>query len=754
MRLSAGPLDCSPHIACLLALLLLSGCAGSGVKQHYPGLNAPGAAGLRFEGQSAYPAGDALAGLPSPRKLLRGSSAEAQFEQSGASAIQVSSGAVLNGDELVLDAGSLSQGSEWGIFTLAGPDAVQFISLQVAADVSSDMWLALADTVSNRWIWYGPFDAGTELDLSALSFVSTDPLGAVVLAPAGHSVTVNTLELSTIQPDNNPPNAMLTPAQSAGNAPYEAMLDGGGSDAGGDSGDSIALYEWDFENDGVIDLSGAEVTGATPTYFAPGIHTVLLRVADSRGATAEATATVAVTAFGNNPPAAELMVDVNSGVVPFEVNFDAIGSLDGGDAGDSIVLFEWDFDGDGVYDQSGPDAATTFEYSAARFYHPRVRVSDIAGNQDTDIVLIEALPEIELLDAGNAIGPISIFEVTGNPAVAYAGLNDNTLRFVRANDSLGQDWGAQVIVATSSEGRPGNISAELVAGRPAIVYQELSDVPGQNYKMQYVRALDNDGTLWGSPIEPAVFLSSGHYSLEVIQGKPAIAYWDQSSIGFLRADNAAGSSWGAPVVVTPAPNAAPKDVQLLSVNGRPAVCFIRQEGSPSDAYDIEFHRAMDSTGSSWDSGLLILDDSDGGYTPTQVSMALQAGRPVISYTSRNADQDPDLYSLSFVRSLTDDGDAWSSSVLIVEGEDYLSGVAIGAYGERSYIVLDSSISGGVSQLYSALNSNGTIWPPPLSLASGISFAFTNLREFDGRLHIATATSSNRDLLYLNVAPQP
>ena len=70
------------------------------------------------------------------------------------------------------------------------------------------------------------------------------------------------------------------------------MLDGTGSSDPNPT-DSIALFEWDLDNDGQLD----DATGATPTFDLvgqDGVFTIGLRVTDEAGATGTDTTTVTV----------------------------------------------------------------------------------------------------------------------------------------------------------------------------------------------------------------------------------------------------------------------------------------------------------------------------------------------------------------------------------------------------------------------------------------------------------------------------
>jgi hypothetical protein len=74
-------------------------------------------------------------------------------------------------------------------------------------------------------------------------------------------------------------------------------LDGSGSadDA------AIASFAWDCTGDGTFETTLAIPTGASCTYPAAGLFTVRLRVTDADGLTADATATVTITAPVENP---------------------------------------------------------------------------------------------------------------------------------------------------------------------------------------------------------------------------------------------------------------------------------------------------------------------------------------------------------------------------------------------------------------------------------------------------------------------
>lgn len=88
-------------------------------------------------------------------------------------------------------------------------------------------------------------------------------------------------------------------------------------------GSSITLYQWDFENDGTFDASGAE---ASTVYTTVGLRTVRLRVTDSNGRTDDDTITVDV--FSAVPP-------------PAPGSFNLVSPANGGNTTDTTPTLDW-----------------------------------------------------------------------------------------------------------------------------------------------------------------------------------------------------------------------------------------------------------------------------------------------------------------------------------------------------------------------------------------------------------------------------
>jgi PKD repeat protein len=172
-----------------------------------------------------------------------------------------------------------------------------------------------------------------------------------------------TQDTMTIVVTDNPPTASISAPSSVG-LNQNATFDGTGSS---DPDGTIVRYEWDLDDDG-----NYETTGSRPSvaYATPGRHTVHLRVTDDNGATATTIASVNVT---NQAPHAVIALPAGRGINT-PLTFDGTGSYD---SDGTIALYEWDLDGDGSYETTGPQP--TFSYASVGTRTVKLRVTDAFG---------------------------------------------------------------------------------------------------------------------------------------------------------------------------------------------------------------------------------------------------------------------------------------------------------------------------------------------------------------------------------------
>jgi len=166
-------------------------------------------------------------------------------------------------------------------------------------------------------------------------------------------------------------------------------FDGSGSTAS--SGSSIVKYQWDFENDGIIDAEGAS---ASFTFQNKGLLTCRLRVTDSIGELADDTCLIDVR---NRSPRAEFAYSPTSLTVR-----DIVSLIDqSSDPDGHLVSWSWKF-GDGM---SSTLQNPTYTFAQKGNHEVTLTVTDNDGAQNsiTRTIVVSNLP------------PESCFNCTTNP---------------------------------------------------------------------------------------------------------------------------------------------------------------------------------------------------------------------------------------------------------------------------------------------------------------------------------------------------
>ncbi|MFH1676292.1 MAG: PKD domain-containing protein, partial [bacterium] len=153
-------------------------------------------------------------------------------------------------------------------------------------------------------------------------------------------------------------------------------------------GGLLTKYEWDWNNDGTYDEEGSDVHHSWST---PGTYQIQFRVTDNESATDVLDSPLSI--FINNKPVANVLIGPNPQSVCKSIDFTDEGSYD--PDGGSIVLYEWDWDNDGTYDEEGNDLSHTWYVPGS--YQVQFRVTDDEGTTDEldsplDIVINNLVP--------------------------------------------------------------------------------------------------------------------------------------------------------------------------------------------------------------------------------------------------------------------------------------------------------------------------------------------------------------------------
>lgn len=173
------------------------------------------------------------------------------------------------------------------------------------------------------------------------------------------------------------PQVIATVNNFTGIAPFNVTFSGSVSDKDG----QVVLYEWDFDGDKQIDYSSTQSATVNHTYTLGGVYNATLRVSDNDGLIDEDSLIISV----SGPPASLPGAYPLSGEAPLTVTFFSDGKdLDGGPE-----YYDWDFDGNGTYDQRLiASQNTTYTYNQPGVYQATLKVVDDDGLSSTAFITI------------------------------------------------------------------------------------------------------------------------------------------------------------------------------------------------------------------------------------------------------------------------------------------------------------------------------------------------------------------------------
>ena len=107
-------------------------------------------------------------------------------------------------------------------------------------------------------------------------------------------------------------------------------------------------------------------------------------IARPQGVRADIGALEYVDGGGNVSPTVTLSANTTSGNAPLAVNFTATAT----DTDGNIAQYEWDLDGNGVYEAANTNSTNIYTYNSAGTYNARVRVTDNSASTATSVVTI------------------------------------------------------------------------------------------------------------------------------------------------------------------------------------------------------------------------------------------------------------------------------------------------------------------------------------------------------------------------------
>ncbi|MCC7477874.1 PKD domain-containing protein [bacterium] len=537
--------------------------------------------------------------------------------------------------------------------------------------------------------------------------------------------------------------------------------------------EGIAAYEWDLDGDGTFGEAGPEQLAADQnfaqyTYTVTGDVTATVKAVSQSSIVYTDSVTINV---GNSAPSAVLLASQSSGFKPLLVSFDGSSSTD---PGGSIVNYEWDFDNDTIYGETGAEAdanglaGVDVLFSDPGSYRIRLRVTDDDGATASDSKLISVTnsPPLAALSADVSSGDAPLLvqlDASGStdPGGSIAnyrwdfdsdGLFSNSTEEQTAEGQAVPDpytytaagiYNASVEV-TDDNGAVDTASLALTAHGWSVLTLDdqpsaasasgaslavVGSVPVAAYYaagvgIRFARSASASGSLpsdWSVASAPAA--SGTQLSVAAVFNAPAMAY--VSLGGQLVYRRASGSGllpgdWSAEMPVET--NAA--EPTLAQVNGAPALYF-----RSNTRGTVSYVRANSQTGTvnnDWGGVIdVIVPNGIGSDARDPWALTVVNGRPAAVYTYYNGPADEE--ALTYSRSSNSLGDGIDD----VDGWDINEDAAPAGAGDADWSIMGLQIVSGLPAIIVRDTVNeGKVYFQAADNADGTGWTGTPVHLFD------------------------
>ncbi len=183
---------------------------------------------------------------------------------------------------------------------------------------------------------------------------------------------------------NTPPIIHLAASPTSGMAILRVTFDLSGSQ---DAENNIRRTLIDREGDGIYETTADGAAIVLVDYALPGVFTARVSVVDAWGLEDETSVVISVSGA---MPTAVLSANPASGAAPLAVELDGRASSAG--PGHVLCVYEWDFNGDGTYDEVSTNGIASWIYRTEGSFSPALRVTDDVGLQSvaSAVVTVEA----------------------------------------------------------------------------------------------------------------------------------------------------------------------------------------------------------------------------------------------------------------------------------------------------------------------------------------------------------------------------
>jgi len=170
--------------------------------------------------------------------------------------------------------------------------------------------------------------------------------------------------------------------------------------------ENATSYKWDFNGDGIFELSGSDKEQVSHTYTSIGSYNVKLKVITAEGIVSDTTQVIRVNDTEDVlPVACFIMSGTECYISNCIITFDASCSF-------NVINYKWDFDNDGQFEMSGLDKViVSYTYTSVGTFTAKLEVENINGVVEVTTVNITVFPEISTYPVACFLTNTTIAEV-------------------------------------------------------------------------------------------------------------------------------------------------------------------------------------------------------------------------------------------------------------------------------------------------------------------------------------------------------
>ena len=535
--------------AVIAAALVLSGSSCVGTQQPPATFPADSA-----ETAPALELGSSLPPLPVDKATAATS---VEFIQDGNDCIERDPDNFAQPDGLLLDCSPPAGAVAWAIYQFyCGSHHTANLTVRPQA-AGRGIYIAYSDYTNGRWDFSGPYNVPALPDPPADISI---PLERAVLSPLGYVYV-----------------AIVVAGDDAGAVIEELQLD---------------VHNW---QDGLMNLAAQNVTdfmlaeiGGRPAVAYVDTEGVLkfIRAAQPEGSSWDAPITVGEGPFGQFRSVSLAEIDGHPAIavhypVVNQGNLEFIRALDASGSNWPSSTTNVDSAANDFYCGTDSSLASINGFTVIAYRGDEAFVRYAVNNEDAS----GSWFALTVDDPSSGASLMTLREVNGHPAICYMGKdigigNPTLLQFAYSSSLNGinsLDWTVKTIDETQNAFGTGWLYMEWINDSyPAVIYPSNS-----GSKFKYAAATTPTGldTWTIKEIDPKE--SSVGAGLLTDHGRPAVIYRDTDGMGFMRALDGQGANWAAPVIFAPISTG---DWSVKVINGEPAIAYAANSGPNILAY--------------------------------------------------------------------------------------------------------------------------------------------------------------------------